>query len=404
MRLRVTQLAFAAAAAAAVCLGSCRAHGEYTSAARDEARSSIDAIHAGTDYDEAMRRYRSGDFDGAIESLDESLRLSPSVPKSHLLKARIFVEMGRLGDALRATDEGLAALDELDPRGAAAQAQPRPSAAIVVGDVGSTEFHYLRGVIHEQQGLFEGACASYKRVLEVDAEDAGARLALAEVHVQLGNLAKAKELLASSSGWSDGEAGFRQALGHIALLEGDAAAALRMFEEAAILSPRDPSILEDLFRSRAELGRFDEALTAVEALSGQLYYTARPDLQRLHALCHIQVREPLEARAILRELTESEGGARDFESWRLLADVAVMLEDDRLLRASADRMVQAAPMRSEGFLVQAISRRREGDVEGALASARLAVERSVEGDATAARLERLLQEERKGRTPGSSGG
>ncbi|QDU83106.1 hypothetical protein Pla163_02020 [Planctomycetes bacterium Pla163] len=134
-------------------------------------------------------------------------------------------------------------------------------------------------------------------------------------------------------------------------------------------------------------------MRTVGHLENQLYYERHPDLQRMHALCHVQVRQPVEARRILTALTESEAGARDFEAWRLTADVAVLLEDSRLLRIAADRMVQAAPTRSEGFLTQAVSRPSEGDVAGALKSVRLAVERAAEGDSTPARLEELLLQE-----------
>lgn len=380
MRTRI----FGGAVLALALLGSCRAQGKYTSAARDSARSSIDSIHAGTEFDEATRRFRSGDFDGALDAIGESLRLARGVPKSHLLRTRIYIEMGQLGQAYDATDEGLLAIDEIE-----AEVEEEPGTR----DAERAEFHYQRGIIGEQQGMFERALASYSRSLELAPDDVAARHALAEVLVQQGNLEAAKALLTSSSGWSDGESGFRQSLGHIALLEGDADGARRLFEEAAILSPRDPSILEDLFRSRVEAKQFNEALATVGLLEKQLYYERRPDLQRLHALCHIQVRQPVEARAILKKLTEGEAGARDFDSWRLMADVALLLEDDRLLRATADRMVIAAPLRSEGFLVQSLSRRREGDIQGALASARLAVERAEEDDPTPAHLEALLVEE-----------
>lgn len=371
----------------------CRAHGDYTSEARDTARSSIDAIHAGTEHDEAQRRFRSGDFDGALDAIDESLRLSPTVPKSHLLRSRIFIEMGRLGDAFDATTDGLTTIDQLEPEDEAGSR-----------DADRAGFYYLRGIVHEQQGLLDEAADSYWTALRLDPDDTAARHALAEVFVQQGELERAKQLLTSSNGWSDGEAGFRQALGHIALLEGDANEARRFFEEAAILSPRDPSILEDLFRSQVEARQFDEALSTIGLLEKQLYYERRADLQRLHALCHIQVREPVEARAILKRLTEGDGGARDFDSWRLMADVAVLLEDDRLLRSAADRMIQAAPLRSEGFVAQAVGQRREGDLEGALASARLAVERSAEGDATSAKLEAILVREIADRRAASDAG
>ncbi len=346
----------------------CKSQGKYTSSSKDAAQDNIDRIHAGTEFDQAKRQYRLGDFDRALESVERSISYVPDVAKCHLLRGKILIELGRHPDAIDSLEYG----SLFDPE--------------------NPEFPYLCGVVHEQMGWLDLAYDDFSFALSLNEQEPSSRLALAEVLVQLERVDEAKELLKSSSGWSDGEAGFRQTLGHIALLEGDQAEAHRLFGEAAILSPQDPGILEDLFRVQVEANEFAEAIRTIRNIEETAYYESRTDVQRLHALCLIQIRKPVEARAILRKLVEGEGEVSNFETWRLMSEVALLLEDDYLLSSAASRMVQAEPGRSEGFLARAVAQRREGDLDGALKSVRSAV--SLAGDdPTPSKFEALILEE-----------
>ena len=51
-------------------------------------------------YHGALRRYESGDSDGALEMLQEAIHLKPDAAESHLLIARIHERLGRIEDAL----------------------------------------------------------------------------------------------------------------------------------------------------------------------------------------------------------------------------------------------------------------------------------------------------------------
>ncbi|MFT5284757.1 MAG: putative Zn-dependent protease [Planctomycetota bacterium] len=346
----------------------CAAQGEYTSEARAEAQNNSDRLHAGTEYDQANRKYQSGDFDSALKSIEKSISFESSVAKSHLLRARILIEMGDYSGALYSLDTG----SDLD--------------------LDNHEYPYLMGVVYEQLKQFDLACEVYEAALKIKPHDSASRLALAEVFIQLNRNEDAKSILKASPGWTDGEAGFRQTLGHIARLEGNDDEALREFQKAAILSPNDSGILEDLFRSQAEAGDFSEAIRTVRELVDRPYYEQRPDLQRLHARCLLQTRQPVEARTILKALTRESGTATGFETWHLMADVAMLLKDDRLLGQAGEHMARTDPSRSEGFVAQAVSHRRVGNLEAALRNARLAMERAGD-DTTSSRLEKLILDE-----------
>lgn len=348
---------------AALALAACQAQGDYTRAGSEEARANMDRLHAGTDYDLALRLFETGDLERALATVDRCIELVPDTEKSHLLRARILIELGEL----------LPALDAL-----------RRCAELAPGD---SELPYLIGVVQEQLGDAEAALSAYEAASGLAPDRAEVILARSEILVQLGRLDEARGLLDVSAGPFAGCAGFRQALGHIALLEDDLERAAVLFGEAAILSPASPGIVEDLARVLVALGRYPEALATLDHLP---FGDRNDGLRRLQAYCHVQNNQPVEARKLLIELTREPGGAADFESWRLLVDVALLLGDDRLLRTAADRLIQIGPASPEGFLALAIWKRRAGDLEGALLSTRQATERSP-GDPTSAHLEALLQ-------------
>jgi Flp pilus assembly protein TadD len=185
--------------------------------------------------------------------------------------------------------------------------------------------------------------------------------------------------------------GFRQELGYIQMLQGDVDEAEHTFYQASLMSPGDPVLLEDLCRAQLAAGSYAQAEATLRRLSETKEYQGRPELQRLHALCLLQLHRPVEARTILIRLTRAEGGSQDIESWVALIEVALMLSDDRLLRSSADHLLAAAPDRHEGFLALATWQWRTGDLEGALETVEQAIERAGE-DPTPARLKDLLEQ------------
>lgn len=343
-------------------LAACQSQGDYTREGSEEARENMDRLHAGTDYDLALRLYESGDLDRALETVDRCISLVPDSPTSHLLRARILIELGDWIPALATLQAGA----ELEP--------------------GDSEFHYLAGVVQEQLGNLEAALSAYEKASELEPARAEVMQARGEVLVQLDRLDEARALLDVDQGPFAGCAGFRQALGHIALLQDDLEQAAVYFTEAAILSPSSPGITEDLARVQVALERYSEALETLDHLEPG---SRRQSLRRLRVHCLVQNRQPVEARAVLMELTREPEGAEDFETWRLMADVALMLGDDRLLHSAADRLIQSGPARPEGLLALAMWKRRAGDLEGALQSARAAKERAPD-DPTPEQLEELL--------------
>jgi Flp pilus assembly protein TadD len=351
-----------------VVLAACEGHGTYTSKFLEEAQRDQAKLRAATQYDLAVQQFHSGDLERSLETIDGAIAVEGEVATAHLLRGRILLEMGKTNDALAALARG----QELNP------ADP--------------DFPYFRGIALERVGRLEEALASYRSASAIDAADTQYLLAAAEILIEIERLDEARQLLEEQVGDFESKAGIRQALGHIATLEGDDDLAVHLFTEATLLSPGDPVLREDLCHAYIAAGHFAEAELTLRRLADDKDHAQRPDLKHLHASCLIELDRPVEARSILYRLVRSAGDANDMEAWIKLIDVALMLRDDGLLRSAANRLMAAAPGRHEGYLALAIWQRREGDLEGALRSVDRAMTRAGD-DPTPERLHAIVLRE-----------
>ncbi|MHC4429067.1 MAG: tetratricopeptide repeat protein [Planctomycetota bacterium] len=349
-------------------LTACEGHGKYTSEFLEEAKGDMSRLHGATQYDLAVQQFNSGDLERALSTINSSIALSGQTAPAELLRGRILLELGRSDDALASLKQGVA----IDP------AVP--------------EFHYYRAIAFERIGRLEEALEDYRAAAALAPNEAQYILAAAEVLIDLDRLDDARTLLAKQTGDFESNAGVRQALGHVAMLQGDHREAIHFFAEAAMLGPGDPVLREDLCHAQITAGRFTEAEATLRRLCGEEGYEDRRDLSHLHAACLIELDRPVEARSILYRLIRSSDGADDIEGRIKLVDVALMLRDDGLLQTVAKRLMAAAPDRHEGYLAMAMWQRQNGDLEGALRSVERAIDRAGE-DPTPDHLREILSRE-----------
>lgn len=349
-----------------VALGCANGHGEYTSELKEEATQKMSKIRAAADYDLATQQFKGGDLKNALSTVDSALAVTDQVPSGHLLRGRILLEQGQPREALGSFDRAL----ELEPDNA--------------------EVLYFTGLAYERLDQKEVALARYRRAIGFDSTTPQYVLAAAELLVELDRLAEARQLLEQNVSNSEYEPGFRQSLGHIAMMEGDVGKACNFFTEAVVLGPNDPVLLEDLCRALIAARRYAEAETSLSQLLRSPECAGRMDLKHLRASCLIELDQPVEARAILRDLTRAE--TNNVEAWVKMIDVALILKDDSMLRDVSNRIIALAPDRHEGYLSLAIYQRKQGDLEKALSSLELAVERSGK-DPTPGRLHRIIEQQ-----------
>lgn len=322
----------------------CMGHGKSTGEGLTLAHERMAQIKSATQWEMANESYMAGDLERALDSLNDSLALNPSVAKSHTLKGKILFEMGRLEEAR----ESLLRAQIINPQ--------------------AIEPVYFLGIVSERLSQLDEALTHYKQAADMDPAEAMYAVAAAEIMIDQGNAADAETYLSERSNVFGHNAGVQQTLGHIALIQGHDEEAESRFRTAWTLSPEEPAILEDLINAQMTLGRYAEAEHNISQLLQFDGYEDRRDIHRLRSRCLLELDRTMEAREELLKLTEAKDGQADLSAWLDLGAVSYRINDMPRLRQSAQRIIELAPQRAEGHLYRALWQRKHGDNSGALSS------------------------------------
>lgn len=350
-RLTLTTLALLTACGLAACNGGGR-HGNYTKEGVANAQQRLAEMKSGTEWQMAQQQYLGGDLDKALKTVDRSLTLNPNVPKSNVLRGRILLEKGDVDKARASFDRAL----ELDPE--------------------NVDANYYLGIVHERYSQDEKALSFYQTAMNLDSSNPQYLIAASEMLVNLGRMDEAEQLLLSKKESFGYSAAVRQTLGHISVLRGQHAQAANYFNDAILLAPEDPAILEDLARSQIACGKFADAEFNLGRLLRMDQNKDRRDLQMLRAKCLLTIDRPVEARTLVQQVTNSPEGQNDPEAWVLLGNAASVLKDRGNLRLAGARTNALAPERFEGYFFKAQFHNIESQKTEALSLVDKAIERS----------------------------
>lgn len=359
--MRPKRAAILTLAAGALAITGCQGHGKYTTEALDNARERMSSIQAATRWDLAHQQYLAGDLKKALANVEQSIELHGSVAQSHTLHGRVLLELGQLEAAVKALDRAI----EIDP----SVAEP----------------HYYRGIVFERFSEYVEAHESYETAAILEPADPQYAIAAAEMLIQLDLLDRAEATLKERAREYQHNAGVKQTLGHIALLRGDAAAAVSYFREARLLASDDLSIVEDLVNAQMLAGDWVEAEFNIRQLLQHEDHKNRRDILQMQARCLVGLGRPVDARSILLGLAQSPSGAADASVWIDLGKVALSLGDDRRVKVCAAKAIALAPTRHEGHMLSASLAMRESRLHDALAALDKAARFAV-GDARPAML------------------
>ena len=324
----------------ATSLVGCNGHGKYTDAHVSLAEQKMSALKAGTEWEMGRQAFLAGDLYKASQKIENSLSLNDMVPKSHVLRGRILIEQGDLGEALEALRTAIALAPE------------------------NPEAHYYLAIVHERLNDREAALKHYSLASDYDNNNAHYAVAAAEMMIDLGRPEEADAYLRSGPDFEH-NAGVRQTLGHIALMDGRVDDAVELFNEACLLAPEDDGVLEDLARALMRAGDYNEAEYNLTRLLRTPENKDRRDLIHLRAEALMALDRPVEARRLLQDLVNSEEGDADVEAWISLGEVSFILRDQSMLRRAASRVVAMAPQFSDGYGLWALYYHRDGKLEKA---------------------------------------
>lgn len=356
--IRTLKILGPSVAAALFVAGGCTSHGDYTSQHISAAREKMTVIKSATEWEMARQSFLSGDLDKAIKTVDRSIAMNSSVPKSHTLRGRILMEQGNLEEAINSFNRALA----IDPQ--------------------HVDAAYYLGIAYERLLQTDKALEQYKAAADLEPANAQYAVAAAEMMITQNHLEEADAYLRSRRSAFEHNAGVRQTLGHIAMMTARAEEAVELFNEARLLAPDDQGIMEDLIRAQMTTGKYGEAESNLAKLLSADTNKNRRDLSHMRASCLIAVQRPMEAREILIKLTTGDEGAADSEAWLQLGTVSYTLKDANRTRVCAARVIALAPQRPEGYVLKGLQLRRQGDLEGA----RVSLQRASELDKGAGTL------------------
>ena len=332
-------------------LAGCSGQGNYTRQGVSQAKERMSFLKSATEWELARQAFLAGDLEKAISKVDYSLSINDTVVKSHVLKGRIQIEMGDMGNALKS----FRMASTLDPEDSDAQ--------------------YYLGIIFERLNQPEEAYTHFELASEYDDYNPSYAVAAAEMLIDLDRVEEAKIYL-STIPMAENNAGIHQTLGHIALLEHDNDTAVKEFYHARLLAPDDEGIMEDLIHAQMTAGKFGEAERNIASLLKNTENADRRDLKILHAKALHNTGRQIEARSIYQDLLSTAEGKGDVSSWIGLANASYAINDMRTVRQAATRIVSLAPTSHEGFLLYAMYHRQAEDHRSSLASVNKAIEMS----------------------------
>ncbi|MFK7759327.1 MAG: tetratricopeptide repeat protein [Phycisphaerales bacterium] len=335
------------------CMGG---HGKYTQEHISLAKEKMSFMKSATEWDLARQAFLSGDLGKALDKVDGSIAINDTVVKSHVLKGRILIEMGDLGNAIKS----LHTAETLSPEDA--------------------DTHYYLGVVFERLNRPEEALTHFENACEFDDYNPGYAVAAAEMMIDLDRPDQAKRYLETLP-MSANNAGVQQTLGHLALIGKDPKQAELHFRDARLLAPDDTGILEELIHTQMLNQHFADAERNIAALLQNFEHKDRRDLKLLHAKALMGTQRPVEARSIYQDLLSQTNGKSDIDAWIGLGNTSYVINDDRTVRRAAGRIVAMHPNSHEGYVLWAMVHRRSGDMSKALSSINDAIDRNnTQGD------------------------
>jgi Flp pilus assembly protein TadD len=351
MRMNKVHTVLIPAALILAAIAGCSGQGNYTRQGVSMAKERMSFLKSGTEWELARQAFLAGNLEKAIKKVDFSLSINDTVVKSHVLKGRIQIEMGDLGNALKS----LRTANTLDPED--------PDAL------------YYLGIVYERLNRPEDAYTHFEQACEFDDYNPSYAVAASEKLIDLDRIDEAKAYL-SSIPMAQNNAGIRQTFGHIALIEKEYKVAVKYFNEARLLAPDDMGIAEDLIHAQMVAGMFAQAERNISLLLQKPENEDRRDLKILHAKALLNTGRPVEARSIYQKLISTSQGKSDVDSWVGLANAAFTINDMRTVRKAASRIVALSPDSYEGYLIYAMYHRQKKDFKASLSSINKALSKS----------------------------
>lgn len=333
--------------------------------AREQAHGRMNLMNAQVNYDQAQRAFEVGQLQKAAQEINKAITRRDDQPQFYILRGRIQLEQHRLESAIESINAAL----EHDPE--------------------SAEAHYFAGIIYQRWSDNQQAYEHYLNAFEYDSSNVQYLLAAAESMIDMDDVNAAEELVIQHMSYFENNAAMRHLLAQIALLRDDPEAAVSHMREARMLNPEDDFLLEELAWTEYAAGEYARSYDTIRELLSRLD-EPRLQLRLLEARCLTHLDRKREARSLYLELTRRHPSEANV--WIELGALAWQIRDFQRVGIAGSRVVALTPDRYEGYLLQSLHAREQGEAERAAALVHEAADRAHDTALPHLMLGRTLEE------------
>jgi tetratricopeptide (TPR) repeat protein len=301
-----------------------------------------------------LSSYRSyqGDFDGALQAVEDALRVEPENSRAKLRKAELLADLGfREKDEARIV-EARALVEQV--------LQSEPS---------SPDANFVVGKIHLAEGNRDEAVVALRSAIDGRPEWAQARYVLGSTLMLLGENVNARAELARAVEIDPELLEARRLLARLHTTLGEHEYAIEQARAYLSHDPEDPGVRVRLAQSLVALGRVDEAIAELESTSGE----AR-NVDVLFALgrLYLSKRNVDKARELLLAAQQMAPNQPEILESLMRIDYSLGKIEESQARIAA--AIAAEPDNARLMLVQGRTALRAGDPKMAEASFKRAIE------------------------------
>lgn len=300
----------------------------------------------------AERQFETGDLTTARKTVNDALQLDPENDRLHVLSGRIALEEDQLERAFKMFELA----QELNDANAQA--------------------YYYQGIILQRWQRYEQAEEAYRLAYEAQSDEPTYLLALSEMMIERDATDEALAMLEEKQDYFDQNAALRAQIAYLYKLKNRPDKAAAYFEQAALMSPKDPKLQEELGMAHLAAGDNEQAIATLEALLDKPEMQQRRDLHRTLARAYKEIGRDDKARQVYLDLARSPHG--EPSDWLRLGELAWQDGDLGATLQAANRVIELAPQRYEGYLMAGLVWHKRGRLDDALTMFDRAADRAAE--------------------------
>ena len=334
-----------------VCLAGCSSMAGYMDKDKQDASDQWQENRAKVHADLARSYHETGDLKNARLKCEEALAMQPLDTNLRIRLVRICLDQNDPKSALThlKTLEADRARYELDPN-----------------SVRVWKVFYFKGVAMERQNKFADALACFHEARKLKPDESACTLAIAEAYVAMGKPIAANDDLHKHVNVMDDDPAAAELAGQIALLLKKHDPAIRYFNHARDLDPRNTRYQELLAEAYYRQGNLPQAGRTIERLMEQRDYVPSAMVWALLGDCRTAQGRTLDAILAYRKACEIE--ANNAQYHLMLARAMIESRDWPGAIPVARRAASLQPGKLEGSLVLSYAQLQYGQTEAAIAT------------------------------------